>query len=323
MNGETLARDLIDSASARIVRRDCHRVALIGATETAVEVRAALIARGWDKQIIGIFDPGASSAALPGLRPWAELVPEDPDLLVICSDHAKEVLMRACADANFGRVHPPEVVLAGMGHLEYHDGVYAELDTPALVPSYATGHPYTRIHLFQCLDAAAQLGLSGAVVELGAFKGGTTAWLASVVKRLGLQSRVIAFDSWEGFPPRRSLLDLYSHPRCVFTDLPAVRNYLTPLGVELVEGDIANTAPVILCDLPILLAFVDTDNYSGARAALETIQSNVVPGGAVVLDHYWTTPEYLYTIGERMAADEVLRDGFLQLHGTGVFLKLR
>jgi hypothetical protein len=51
------------------------------------------------------------------------------------------------------------------------------------------------------------------------------------------------------------------------------------------------------------------------------IVESLVVGGAVILDHYWTTADYSYTIGERLAAQEVLADsGLLHLHGTGVFI---
>jgi len=160
------------------------------------------------------------------------------------------------------------VVLGGLGHQDARDPVFDELEAPALVTSYATGHPYTRAHLYDCLRSAAAHGRSGAVVELGAFKGGTAVWLAKAVGRLGLRDTpVIAFDAWDGFPPRRSLLDLYEHPRCVFRDLDGIRRATEPYGIELVPGDIFETAPARLPREPVLLAFVDTDNYSGARAA--------------------------------------------------------
>ena len=227
------------------------------------------------------------------------------------------------AKALEGRDRFPELVLLGTGHMEFNDDRFAELDAPALVPSYATGSPNTRIHLYQCLVAAAANKLAGAVVEFGAFKGGTTAWLARVVAELQLDSRVIGFDSWDGFPPRRSVLDAYEHPRCVFRDLEAVRRYVDPLGVELVPGDISDTAPARLDSEPILLAFLDTDNYSPARAALEVVTRNLIVGGAIVFDHFWTTDEYVATIGERMAGIEVLGDSsLLNLHGTGVFIRI-
>ena len=149
-------------------------------------------------------------------------------------------------------------------------------------------------------------------------------WLAEAVRRLDLRGTpVIAFDAWDGFPPRRSLLDLYEHSRCVFRDLEAVRRYTEPYGIELVPGDIFETAPARLASELILLAFVDTDNYSGARAALTTIIPNLVPGGAIILDHFVTTRDYVYTVGERIAATEALQDAeLLHLHGTGVFVNV-
>jgi O-methyltransferase len=215
-------------------------------------------------------------------------------------------------------------VIGGIGHLQFRDAVYDLMDRPALVPSYATGYANTRVHLYQCLKAAAKNGLGGAVVEFGSFKGGTTAWLARTVCFLGLNAKVIGFDTWSGFPPKRSALDLYHHDRCEFSDEVAVRAYLEPLGVELVAGDIVDTAPVRLATEPILLAFVDTDNYSPAKAALSAILPNLVVGGSIVFDHYETTEDYVYTIGERLAAKEMLGDSnLLQLHGTGVFVKIR
>ena len=129
-------------------------------------------------------------------------------------------------------------------------------------------------------------------------------------------------DSWAGFPPRRSVLDLYEHPRCVFTDLEAVRAYVEPFGVKLIAGDISDTYRQ-LEGVPLLLAFFDTDNYSPARAALELCADQLVVGGSIVFDHVATVPDYIDTLGERMAAYEVLgARAFLHLHGTGVFTKL-
>lgn len=280
-----------------------RRVLLLGAGATRLEIASRL--RHLD---------------VPGLSVRFDLDGEKDDVVVICDDHGKEHHLRTYAAHHVGP--PPQMVIAGTGHLDFLNDEYAKLDQPALVPSYATGYPNTRIHIYQCLEAAARLGLTGAVVELGAFKGGTTAWLARVVQHLGLESRVIGFDSWDGFPARRSPLDMYEHPRCVFRDVDAVRAYVEPFGVELVDGDISDTCTA-LEGVPVLLCFVDTDNYSPARAALEVVADNVVRGGAIVFDHYTTEPEFLYTLGERMAGQDVLRSRpFLNLHDTGVFLRL-
>lgn len=296
-------------------------VALIGNSPVALLVRERLERLKFAGQVAGTFDPFVSDRNLP---PWSELAGVKPDIVVVCSDKGKEPLLEALAHVLDAADPLPQIVIGGSGHFDFNDEMFEELNAPALVPSYATGHPHTKVHLFQCLRAASIAGLTGAIVEFGAFKGGTTAWLARVSKRLGLAGPIIGFDSWSGFPPRRSVRDLYVHDRCVFTDVDAVRKYVEPFEVELVVGDISNTVATRLSETPILLAFVDTDNYSPAAAALRVVVENLVVGGSIVLDHFQTSSDYLYTLGERMAAAEVLgaRPGLLQLHGTGVFTRI-
>ena len=313
--------DLVTRSLGRVVERDARRVALLGWTPAALATRHALVGAGLGDRVIGVFDldppdPSAASAL-------ADLADTDHDLLVVAVDATKAELLLAYRDQVGERQPPPDVVLAGTAHLAFADPEFAELNAPALVPSYATGSPHTREHLFQCLRAAAANGLRGAIVEFGAFKGGTTAWLARVAAHFSLDGcRVIGFDTWAGFPPRRSVLDLYDHPRCAFTDIDAVRAYVEPFGVELVHGDIAETYTTLEGE-PLLLCFFDTDNYSPARAALELCAQQLVVGGSIVFDHVSTTADYVETIGERIAAYEVLGPaGFLHLHGTGVFTKI-
>ena len=315
------ADELVDRTLRRVTQRDARGIALLGFTPATLAVRTALIGAGLGDRLVGIFDPAATAG--DDVAPLGALAERDHDLLVIGVDANKERVLDAYRRAVGDGDDPPDAVLAGTAHLDFVDPDYAQLNAPALVPSYATGSPYTREHLFQCLQGAAASGLRGAIVEFGAFKGGTTAWLARVAAHLGLEDcRVIGLDSWAGFPPRRSVLDLYEHPRCVFTDLDGVRAYVEPLGVELIAGDITETHSQ-LAGLPLLLCFFDTDNYSPARAALELCADQLVVGGSIVFDHVATTANYIDTLGERMAAFEVLsRRPFLHLHATGVFTKL-
>ncbi len=315
-----ITKDLVADAVAAL-GAGCTKVAVIGLGPEALEVMSALQALGGE---VSIYDPRKEVAGDQRLSPWEQLAAAQPEVIVISRDAEKEELLRAAADVLDAANPLPKVILAGLAQQDRFDQTFEELEAPALVPSYATGNPHTRAHLYDCLRAAAANGRQGAVVELGAFKGGTSVWLARAVAALGLTgSKVIAFDAWDGFPPRRSILDLYEHPRCVFRDLDAVRAFTEPYGIELVVGDIAETAPERLAGEPILLAFIDTDNYSGSRAALKPIRDNLVSGGAIVFDHYVTTSDYAYTVGERIAGIEVLGDsGLLQLRGTGVFVNL-
>jgi hypothetical protein len=302
------------------------RIAMLGLTPTALQVRRQLIELAPGADVLGIFDPDAV-AGFEG-SDWPDLIDAEPELLIVCADAEKQHLLAAYRDLE--RSSPPApggvptVVIAGAAHLAFRDALFDEVSAPTLVPSYANGSPNTLVHLYQCLQAAAANELRGAVVEFGCFKGGTSVLLSRIVKRLGLRdSPLLAFDSFAGFPPPRSVLDLYRHPRCEFTAEEEVRAYLEPHGVEVVSGDIAESYKR-LEGVPLLLCFFDTDNYTPARAALELCVDHLVPGGAIVFDHYATVPDFLYTLGERVAADEVLGNrGLLHLHDTGVFVKLR
>jgi O-methyltransferase len=239
-------------------------------------------------------------------------------VLVVAADVGKEDLLCAALPFISGT---PKVVVAGYGHLGFRDAAFEEEQAQLLVPSLANGYPDSLIHLYQCLVNADRLGLSGVVAEFGMFKGGTTMFLSRVIERLGAAWPVIGFDTFGGFPPRRSPLDMYDHPGCIFTDLAAVRHYLDGRDIEIVSGDIAATCGRLERE-DLVLTFIDTDNYTPARAALDVVRERTVPGGAIVFDHFTGTDRFRYTLGERIAGRVLLDDPrWFCLHGTGVFYR--
>jgi hypothetical protein len=114
---------------------------------------------------------------------------------------------------------------------------------------------------------------------------------------------------------------MYDHPDCVFTDLEAVRRYVAGRAIEIVEGDIVHTSARLATE-DIVLTFIDTDNYSSARAALDVVVERTVVGGAIVFDHFTGVDKFRYTLGERIAGRPLLADTrYFHLHGTGVFYR--
>jgi hypothetical protein len=298
---------------------DAATAAILGATPTALRLVARLAATGLDSCLRGIYtdQPPAVALRVP-VRPFDELRHEPVDVVVVAEDEDKERLLGAALPFLKGA---PKVIVAGYGHLAYRDAVYCQELAGLLVPSLANGYPNTLPHLHQCLTNAARLGLHGVVAEFGMFKGGTTMFLSRIIERLGVGWPVIGFDTFGGFPPRRSPLDMYDHADCVFTDLAAVRRYLADRAVEIVPGDIVTTARR-LTDEDLVCTFVDTDNYSSARAAIEIVQDRTLVGGAIVFDHLTGVDRFRYTLGERIAALLLLDDArYFHLHGTGVFYR--
>jgi hypothetical protein len=294
--------------------------AIIGRTPVAYDLFGLFRAIGAESRLLGIYYVGTNPNHETRDKPISQLQKDSPSVVIIASDELKEDLLEQALP----HLSPStKVILAGYGHFAFRNPIFDKVTRNPLVPSLANGYPNTLIHLFQCLQNAARLALEGVVVEFGMFKGGTTMLLAQFTKELGQHWRVIGFDTFAGFPPRRSALDMYSHPDCVFPDEQGVRSYVERHGIEVVSGDIVRTVKRLAAE-QVVLAFIDTDNFTSASAVLDVIQDRVVLGGAIVFDHFTGRNRFLYTLGERFAAKRLLEDSrYFNLHDTGVFIKQR
>jgi hypothetical protein len=153
------------------------------------------------------------------------------------------------------------------------------------------------------------------------FKGGTTMLISRFIEGLGAKWRIYGFDTFSGFPPKRSPLDMYDHPDCVFLDGDMVRTMFAGRNVEIVQGDVVETISRLSAE-DLVLSFVDTDNYTSAQAIIRVITERTRVGGAIIFDHWAGHGRYIDTIGERMAAKVLAADPrYFNLHGTGVFLR--
>lgn len=305
-----------------ISRQPPVKLAIVGWTPVAIDIVAFLRSANLLGSLSGIYDPNAAEVCMTeGLirKQISDLVQDKPELIIIAEDEEKEVLLEMVAPL----IDPmAQILIGGYGHFSFKDRIFDHTLRELLIPSFANGYPNCLIHIYQCLRAAARRQLKGVVVEFGMFKGGTTMLISKFIEKLDVDWRVFGFDTFDGFPPRRSALDMYAHPDCVFPDLPLVKKCFEGRNVEIVAGDVVKTAE-LLREMPIVLAFVDTDNYTSAAKILEVIMENVVPGGAVVFDHYTGRDRHLYTIGERIAAKRLAQDvRYFNLHETGVFLRL-
>jgi hypothetical protein len=299
------------------------RIGLIGLTTVTMRLLADLALSGATSLIRGVFVENAHSSDSRSLvvpiLPYAELTPAMVDIVVIMGDENKEDLLRGALPFLLGKL--PRVIIGGYAHFSFRDPVLAKLSAQLLVPSLANGYPNTLVHIYQCLVNAARLGLTGVVAEFGMFKGGTTMLLSNIIESLGQDWPVIGFDTFGGFPPPRSPLDMYAHPDCVFENLAQVRSYVANRRIEIVVGDIVSTCRRLETE-NLVLTFMDTDNYTSANAALDIVQERTVVGGSIVFDHFTGTNRHLYTLGERMAASRLLEDGrYFNLHSTGVFYR--
>lgn len=315
-------RKLHEDAELEILERG-SQLGIIGLSSVTAELVRLLGGAGLDRAVQAVYvsknalGPGVLSVPV---RPLESLLDDHPDVLVVASDDDKEDLLLQALPYISGT---PKIIVAGYGHLRFREPLFEELTNDLLVPSIANGYPDCLVHVYQCLVNAAKLNLEGAVCEFGTFKGGTSVFMAKVAKRFGKSWPVISFDTFDGFPLRRSPLDMYAHPGAEFKDVEAVRTYTRAYGVKLIDGDICETAQKV-ANLDHVLTFIDTDNYSSGMAAIEAVRDRIMVGGAIVFDHFTGRDKFRYTLGERLAARTLLDDDrFFNLHGTGVFLRQR
>ena len=304
--------------------RGRHSVGVLGLTPVTTQLLRSLALSGLVQAVQAVYapdgDPSLTSTLVVPVRRFEALAKTQHDVLVVAADTEKEDLLLAALPHIKG---VPKVIVAGYGHLKFRDEFFRDELSQLLVPSLANGYPNTLTHLYQCLENAARLGINGVVAEFGMFKGGTTMFLSRIIEKLDMDWLVIGFDTFGGFPPRRSPLDMYDHPDCAFTDLPAVKRYLDGRDIEIVVGDIVDTCHR-LDDEELVLSFIDTDNYNAATAALGVVRDRTAVGGAIVFNHFTGVNRFRYTLGEHIAGSVLLEDfRYFHLHDTGVFYRQR
>lgn len=311
---------LIDDAKSALAEDAGAKFGILGHTPVTYDLLRFFREVGASDRIQGIYAENAGKDKNLQIKPLAKLEEDHPAILIVASDVEKEKLLEAAVPYLSAETN---ILVAGYGNLSFQDPAFSALVQSTLVPSLANGNPHSLVHLFQCIENAARLNLEGVVVEFGVFKGGTTMMLSRFIEHFGRSWKVIGFDTFGGFPPKQSPLDMYAHPDCVFTDEAAVRRYLSDRNVELVSGNLVDTVQMLRTE-NVVLAFIDTDNYTPSIAILDAIQERIVIGGAIIFDHFTGVDRFRYTLGERMAAKRLLSDNrFFNLHGTGVFLRQR
>lgn len=319
MNADDLAKLKMKLREAVVARPPGAKVAIVGWTPSAIELASDPVFSTGAAVLSGIFVPD-TPVGQTSIKRLEAIAPEQPDIVVIADDVGKEPLLEAVA-----ALLPAEtkLLIGGFSHFNFRDELFDRVRQELFIPSFANGYQNSLVHIYQCLQNAHRQGLKGVVAEFGMFKGGTTMLISRFIEEIGANWKVFGFDTFDGFPQKRNALDMYAHPDCVFLDADLVKAVFTGRNVEVIEGDVVQTASR-LQDQDLVLSFVDTDNFSSASAIIRVIADRTVVGGAVVFDHWTGHDRHLDTIGERIAAKRLAADErYFNLHGTGVFLRQR
>ena len=314
-HAEKLIEKIIEEVSAGPAR-----ILLWGLDSTCLSILKELSSLGILSAVIAIVDPENIGKEVFSFKVKSPLDVRtlDFDTLVITSDSRKESAL-----AEFSRMDSrlPRVIIAGTKHLEFSDPMFYNILESCPVRPRAFGYPNMLIHIYQSLKYLVHNKIEGAAAEFGVYQGGTAAFIAKTLRAFGSRSQIYGFDTFTGFPRRESILDMFRERKYELTDYDTVTNYLSPLGVQLVRGDIKDTFEK-LRSIPLMFTFFDTDNYTPTRKALELCYEQTVKGGILAFDHYYCDERWVHTVGERMATNEVLsKKNTFHIQGTGIFLK--
>jgi O-methyltransferase len=147
--------------------------------------------------------------------------------------------------------------------------------------------------LYLLFDALSQTRtLPGAIVEIGCFQCGTSAWAYRMQRALGVDRRYLCVDTFGGFVDSQ-----FSHDVTVGTaarlrsgfrvnSAPFVRTLLDRWdvsGIELLPADIV-TLPEGKLPSEIAVALLDVDLEKPTYAALEKIYPRLTAGGIILVD---------------------------------------
>lgn len=183
--------------------------------------------------------------------------------------------------------------------------------------------------LLQALDHVKANSIEGACIECGVWKGGNLALMSKYSEYIGLNTKVIGFDTFDGMPDADGIdVDLFGNSAVkmmatskkdenttnihAYASLSQVERNLKFLGAKnifLVQGLVEDTLQMS-GNVPdkISVLRLDTDWYSSTKFELEFLYPRLQRGGVLVVD------DYGHFQGARKAVDEYFKGQNVWMH---------
>lgn len=171
--------------------------------------------------------------------------------------------------------------------------------TALIEPIQGWLHPAAGAALYRLARLHAPAAAAPDVVELGAWKGRSTAWLGFALNDRSAGGRVWAVDTWAGSPGEpmhRDLLGTYEPGQlrsefCANMERLGLADHVSPI-----ESDTVAAARAWPAERPVGLLFIDASHeYAAVRRDFEHWAPHVADGGFVVFDDVpgWPGPTRL------------------------------
>lgn len=163
----------------------------------------------------------------------------------------------------------------------------------AFLEAYAIVRDRTLVDIYRCHEIWAQIGqlstVPGALLEVGVWRGGTTALISLALEHFGISRQLYAADTFQGVVKAGRFDTRYQggeHADCSEAD---VRRFLAELGnrIEVLTGiypEDFKSHPSSSTELAF--THIDVDTYESAREVFESVWSRTAVGGTVIFDDY-------------------------------------
>lgn len=192
---------------------------------------------------------------------------------------------------------------------------------------YEAIHPHTFLSLYHgwvLWGLVEQVSkFEGAILEVGVWKGGSGALIASRARQVGITDPVYLCDTFRGIVKATSG-DLYYANGSLAMSRESVDQFIRQFALEhvqVLEGIFPDETGALVRQDKIRLCHIDVDVYQSARDIFEWVWDRMVVGGVVVFDDYGS----VNTIGVIRLVEELhMRPDLAFIHcisGQAVFVK--
>lgn len=222
-----------------------------------------------------------------------------------------------------------EAARSGAHEMAFPISTYAPWRSdPDFVRAYGEVKANTLVDIWRCHELWTLIGelkdVPGAVLEVGVWRGGTGALMATRAEAVGIEDPVFLCDTWEGVVKTGAIDTYYRDGKHDDASKQIVQDLVDRLGldrVQCLQGTFPDDTGDRIADQTFRLCHIDVDVYQSASDVLDWVWPRLSPHGVVVFDDYGFPACPGIT---RFVDEQRMRDDRLVLHnlnGHGLLVK--
>jgi O-methyltransferase len=194
--------------------------------------------------------------------------------------------------------------------------------------AYRAVRKYTLVDIWRCHELWSLVGelreVPGAIVEVGVWRGGSGALMATKAAAVGIEDTVYLCDTWEGVVKTGEVDTYYRDGKHDDTSREIVVALVRRLGldnVQLLQGVFPDETGDRVADEALRLVHIDVDVYQSAKDVFDWAWDRLSPSGIAVFDDYGfpACPGVTKFVNEQRGRDDRLV--LHNLNGHGIVVK--